>query len=80
MINIIKDKEDCKDQENKMKKKKEWSLILKNYQNFLVKVILFYIDLKKKYYAMLKKFDGTGRLLWKEAQPYEKEFAKAERY
>ena len=23
MINIIKDKEDCKDQENKMKKKKE---------------------------------------------------------
>ena len=25
---------------------------------------------------MLKKFYGTGRLLWKEAQPYEKEFAK----
>ena len=45
MINIIKDKEDCKDQENKMKKKKEWSMMLKNYQSLLVKVILFYIAL-----------------------------------
>ena len=43
MINIIKDKEDCKDQEIIMKIKNP--LLLNNYQSLLVKVILFYIEL-----------------------------------
>ena len=45
MINIIKDKEDCKDQEIIMKIK--IPLLLNNYQSLLVKVILFYIELKE---------------------------------
>ena len=45
MNNIIKDKDDCKDQENMMKNRIE--LIQKNiYQNLVVKKILFYLELK----------------------------------